>query len=242
MNNTEQFDEWIRAELESLDNPPADFRQGEVWKNLVSELPPVATEKRFLVSLSLRSGVVAATIVLVLCGVVWKLARREEAVSDKITQTAPEVVKGAVFAGEPLADIKQKDVEETVTKKQRTPSRKSNEKLTEPILIKPDPTPELQSEPMPVEPISEVAARGLEPVAVTEAPKTASVTKTVTKSKFKIVHANQLEDYEKAEIAESLEKEAKANGFIVIHWKANTDRTSQTNLTTYLKNKSSKAQ
>ncbi|MFN8344439.1 MAG: hypothetical protein U0X91_05525 [Spirosomataceae bacterium] len=240
MNNTEQFDEWIRGEIESLDTPPADFRQGDVWKKLQAELPPAVSERRFLVSLTFRSGIAAAVAVLVLVGLTWQLLRPTGSFKQS-AQATPNMEKRNGLSKAPLALTKSKGMDESGLKKKPVGIRREEKQPEQPLPETP-PNSEPKSAPVPVEPVSEGAIAVLEPVIVSEVPKTASVTKTVTKSKFKIVHANQLENYEKAEIAESLEKEAKANGFIVIHWKANTDRTSQTNLTTYLKNKSSKAE
>ena len=79
------------------------------------------------------------------------------------------------------------------------------------------------------------------PVPTAEQAERPVVAKTTPKPKFKIVHANELADYHKAELAERREKEAKAKGFVVINWNANSTNQSANSLLTYFKNKSSKA-
>jgi len=64
-----------------------------------------------------------------------------------------------------------------------------------------------------------------------------SVTKAVkSKPQFKIVHANELADYQRTELAEIREKEAQKNGYIVVGWKQKNNA-SENNILTYLRNK-----
>jgi hypothetical protein len=60
------------------------------------------------------------------------------------------------------------------------------------------------------------------------------------KNSFKIVHANELPNYQRAELAEARATEARKQGFVVINWKAGENQSEQT-LLSFLKNKSAKA-
>ena len=85
------------------------------------------------------------------------------------------------------------------------------------------------------------AATAQTPEIILPAPTNPLTAKNAPKPKFKIIHANELADYRKTEMAQAREKEAKAKGFIVINWKANATDPSETTLTSYFKNKPSKA-
>ena len=76
-----------------------------------------------------------------------------------------------------------------------------------------------------------------EVVTVPDNPTPQSTAKTTLKPKFKIVHANELTDYQRVELAEAKEKEAKAKGFIVINWHTNANNQPENGIMSYLKKK-----
>lgn len=55
------------------------------------------------------------------------------------------------------------------------------------------------------------------------------------KPKFKIVHANELADYQRTEVAKT--KEVQTNKFIVINWQSNNTPQSESSLMSYIRKK-----
>ncbi len=76
---------------------------------------------------------------------------------------------------------------------------------------------------------------------IPEVQKTIARVSPKAKPKFKIVHANELGNYQRAEVAVALEKETGNNGFIVVNWRKKTEQPSENTLLTWLKNKPSKS-
>ncbi|WP_298357703.1 hypothetical protein [Runella sp.] len=268
MNNTEQFDEWIREEMGNLDDSPDHFRQSAIWQKLQTEQHPVPEKKSFFVTLTVCRAeashyriAVAVALLLLAGGIWWKLQSTptQIAVNQKVNEP-----KNSSFLQEKhtLLAAKNDDLKEEVKlKKHETFKKQSKEELTEakvaqaPIVVPAEsennvgkdwPAPADRSGVPNLADVSEAIKNIVETpeltgiVTVPEKTPNQSTTKT-PKPKFKIVHANELADYQKAELAEVREKEAKAKGFVVINWNANSTNQSANSLLTYFKNKSSKA-
>lgn len=264
MSNTERFDEWVREEMNSLDSPPENFQSSAVWQKLQSELHPVAEKKTIFAMPTVRLTkasyyrIAAAAVLLFLVGGVWwKMQPYWPENTDN------QVVENKVIEAkkQPLVAVNKEIVtNQAALKQQVSPKHPSKEKSTKinlaqaptateaehPIGINHDvaslPTP---TESIPVtnsevsKPTIEVAAAPLpeasQPPAVK--PSRFSMVKNKTKSSFKIIHANELVDYQKVEMAEAREKEAKAKGFVVINWQTNSSNQSQSSIMTYLRKK-----
>jgi hypothetical protein len=268
MNNTEQFDEWIRGEMDNLDGSPEHFRQADIWQKLQTELHPVPEKKpffvirRFFTLEASKLRMAAALGLLLLAGGVWWSIQSTPIPSvvhqaENKSQNSPIVQeKRSILAA-------KKDVLiEATLKKQQSFNKRSKEKQTEislsqaPIDVHSEsdnnvgrdwPAPadrsgvsNLADVPEAQKNITETSEIA-EVVAVPATPTNQSTAKIPPKPQFKIVHANELIDYQKAELAEIREKEAKAKGFVVINWKANATTQSESSLMSYFKNKSSKA-
>ncbi|AEI46474.1 hypothetical protein [Runella slithyformis] len=263
MNNTEPFDEWIREEMAHLDSPPEYFRQADIWQKLQTELHPIPVKKSFfgrrrfftLEASTLRMA--AAVGLLLLAGGVW-WGIQSTPIPSVVHQAQNKPQNSPIVQEKRIVLAAKKDVLiEATLKKQESFKKRSKEKQTEisfaqaPIVVHsksdnnvgrvsnarrpvPADVPEAQKNIIETSEIAEV-------VAVPATPTNPSTAKTTPKPKFKIVHANELADYQKAELAEVREKEAKAKGFIVINWKANTTTQSESSLMSYFKNNSSKA-
>ncbi|WP_428664789.1 hypothetical protein [Runella sp.] len=263
MSNTEQFDEWIRGEMESLDSSPENFRQSAIWQKLQTELHPAPEKKPFFLTgmfTALKASnyrISAAAALLFLAGGVWWKTIQ--------TPNQPAVDQSVVKKQSisPIAKEQPLIVAENNLKKENLPVKKH-------ILSQKQPKEQLSgvkisqaiafaesNENVGTDNVGKVLNRrravlaDVPPetpieISITQLPETTPQTNKLTakitaKPKFKIVHANELADYQKAEIAEAREKEAKARGFIVINWKANANNQSESTLTSYFKNKSSKA-
>lgn len=259
MSNTERFDEWVREEMNSLDSPPENFQSSAVWQKLQSELHPVAEKKSFFVTLEASYYRIAAAAILLFLvgGVWWKMQPFTPESTDN------QVVENKVIEAkkQPLVAANKEIVtNQAALKQQVSPKQLSKEKSTKinlaqaptateaehPIGINHDvaslPTP---AESIPVtnsevsKPIIELAAVQVPEVVAqpTTKPTNLSTTKNKTKSSFKIIHANELADYQKVEMAEAREKEAKAKGFVVINWQTNSSNQSESSIMTYLRKK-----
>lgn len=269
MNNTEQFDEWIRGEMDSLDSSPENFRQGDIWQKLQTELHAVPEKKTSFftgIGTHLRAFdyriAAAVALLLLVGGTWWKVAPIADpiAVDQAIAkiQTVPPLKKkqSLLAAGHLLK-------KEEVSKKRHLLSHKqSKEKLPEASLSRVLNLPETHKNvgtknvgkvlngrrqaladvpPATVSEIPIAVTVAQSPEIILPAPTEPLAAKTAPKPRFKIIHANELADYRKTEMAQAREKEAKAKGFIVINWKANATDPSESTLTSYFKNKPSKA-
>lgn len=260
MNNTEQFDEWIRGEMENLDDSPDHFRQADIWQKLQTELHPVPEKKPFFVrrrfvasEVSTYRIAAAAALLLLAGGIWWKI--QSTPIPKAVHQAENKLQNSPILQQKRIILAAKNDVKKVATlKKQESFKKQSKEKRPEISLTQ---VPLVDSEesdnnvgtttnvarvwnPADVSEVSkniEIA----EVVVVPENPTNQPIVKTAPKPKFKIVHANELVDYQKAELAKVREKEAKAKGFIVINWKANATNQSENSLLTHFKNKSSKA-
>ncbi|NBB20766.1 hypothetical protein GVN20_15465 [Runella sp. CRIBMP] len=264
MNNTEQFDEWIRGEMDNLDGSPEHFRQADIWQKLQTELHPIPVKKsffgrsRFFTLEASKLRMAAAVGLLLLAGGVW-WSIQSTPIPSVVHQAENKPQNNPIIQEKRSILVAKKDVLiEATLKKQESFKKQSKEKQTEislaqaPMVIhsesdnnvgtttnvgrvwNPADVPEAQKNITETSEIAEV-------VAVPANPTNQSTAKIPPKPKFKIVHANELTDYQKAELAEVREKEAKAKGFVVINWKANATSQSESSLMSYFKNKSSKA-
>lgn len=263
MNNTEQFDEWIREEMDNLDSPPENFRQADIWQKLQTELHPVSEKKSFLVRRifvtlevsKFRVAVAAAVLLFLVGGIWWKIQPLNSEVIDNQV-AASEVIS---VNKQPLVAAKKKIIAEKGTLTQQVLLKKlPQEKSTKINLAQAPSTTELEqvissnndqsstavaaasvtiSDASP--PTVEVAAVQLPEVVLPPETKLTNLptAKNKTKPKFKIVHANELTDYQKVELAEAKEKEAKAKGIIVINWHTNVNNQSENGIMSYLKKK-----
>ena len=256
MSNTERFDEWVRGELNSLDSPPENFRSGMVWQQLQAELHPVAKEKPWLVRQKgdIRYHIAAAVgLLLLVGGMGWRMQWFVGKSTD--TQVANQRVE--VLSNQPLVTVikannslKTTPERSIVRKKLAVVSTSATHFAPTTTLSEPEPNHEIALSAVEVEPVTvakveavattpEVAAASMpessQPAAVK--PSRFSITKNKTKPSFKIVHANELADYQKVEMAEAREKEAKAKGFVVINWQTNSSNQSQSSIMTYLRKK-----
>lgn len=271
MNDTEPFDDRVREALKTLDTSPEHFRQAAVWQKLQTELHPVSEKKSFFIlrfamptvrraqASKLRIAA-AAALLLLAGGAWWKIQSIPIPAAGHQAENKPQ--SSSVLPQKQPLPAAENDVlhEEVTFKKQVLPKRKSNAKPTEIISLAQAPTAALLESadnaggdrpapadrsgvPNPADVIeaSKNTAELSEVVPVPVIPANSSTAKTVPKPKFKIVHANELADYQKAELAEARQKEAKDKGFIIINWHANTSTQPQSNVVTYLKKKSSKA-
>jgi len=240
MNDTERFDEWIRGEMDNLDDSPDHFRQADIWQKLQTELHPVPGKKSFFVTPEASNYRIAAALaLLLLVGVIgWRI--QSTATQTTVSQAISKLGNKPVLqAKQPLLTAKDDVLKEAVTpKKQVSLKKQSKEKPTEQNFVKVQNVDKVEIQMKTSTEIEKVVDI---PVPVTEQSASPVVAKTTPKSKFKIVHSNELADYQKAELAEIREKEAKAKGVVVINWKANATNQSESSLMSYFKHKSSKA-
>ncbi len=256
MSNTERFDEWVREELDSLDSPPENFRSGRVWQQLQAELYPVAKEKPLLGRQGggMRYRIVAAVgLLLLVGGMGWRMHWFAGKNADN------QVVNNGVevLPKQPLVTVTKESTGQKVTparsivrKKLAVASSPATHLAPTPTLSEIEPDHEAKLPVMAVEPVTvakaeiDAATPELTTAPLPEAsqppaakPSRFSMTKSKTKPLFKIVHANELADYQKIEMAEAREKEAKAKGFVVINWQTNSSNQSQSSIMTYLRKK-----
>jgi hypothetical protein len=259
MNNTERFDDWVREEMNSLDSPPENFQSSAVWQKLQSELHPVAEKKPFFAMLEVSKYrmAAAAALLFLVGGLWWKMQpfTLENTDNQVVENKVKEVKKQPLVAAN-----KEVVANQVALKQQVSPKPPSKEKSTKnnfaqaPIATEAEhaigtnhdiaslPTA-AESAPVTnsegVKPTVEVAAVQLPEVVTPPATTLANLTttKNKTKPKFKIVHANELTDYQRVELAEAKEKEAKAKGFIVINWHTNATNQPENGIMSYLKKK-----
>lgn len=250
MNKQEQFDKWVRQEVESLDNAPTDFSEPALWQKLQTELhapTAVTPAKNFFVMLpahfvmltrtwppvraSKRTRTAAAVLLIVAAGLWWQW---------------PTAQKGPLVAtAKPTPPLRG-------TPPRRGLAHQFIPAKSTPPLFGIAPTRELaqltlpqrladSARALPQPPTIELVQ--MKPIVETKELPTIEIAQKIavpeTKPKFKVVHANELADYQRAELAEVREKEAKKNGFIVINWKQKGQE-SDNNLMTYLRNKNKK--
>lgn len=269
MNNTEQFDEWIRGEMDNLDGSPEHFRQADIWQKLQTELHPIPVKKsffgrsRFFTLEASKLRMAAAVGLLLLAGGVW-WSIQSTPIPSVVHQAENKPQNSPIVQEKRSILAAKKDVLiEATLKKQESFNKRLKVKQTEislaqaPMVVHSESDnnvgtttnvgrdwPSGVSNPadVPEAPKNITETTKLPAIANVPAnPTNQSTAKIPPKPKFKIVHANELIDYQKAELAEIREKEAKAKGFVVINWKANATSQSESSLMSYFKNKSSKA-
>lgn len=264
MNNTERFDDWVREEMYSLDSPPENFQSSAVWQKLQAELHPVAEKKPFFAIPAVRRvkasyyRIAAAAILLFLVGGVWWKMQPftpentdNQVVENKVIEAKKqplvaankEVVanqaslKQLVFPKQPLKEKSTKiNLAQAPTVTEAEHAIGTNHDIASLPTVA-ESTPVTNSEA--AKPTVEVATVQLPEVVAPPATKLTNLTisKNKTKPKFKIIHANELTDYQRVELAEAKEKEAKAKGFIVINWHTNANNQPENGIMSYLKKK-----
>ncbi|TAF79146.1 MAG: hypothetical protein EAZ50_12120 [Runella slithyformis] len=256
MNKQEQFDKWVRHEVESLDNAPLDFDESAIWQKMQAELHSVSLVMPTRTGPVRASIAAAAVLLMVLAGLWWQWSEAP-LVQDKITAVETTNAKPA----SPSQDIlpRRELAQQLVPNEKPLLSGSPKRELTRPMLPPPHlttaeiPTPEIADLPtVPAENhLAEIkiektvnqtddASLTLGLIQLTVSAEALSIVpKKKPKPQFKIVHANELSDYQRAELAEVREKEAQRNGFVVINWKQKGQE-SENNLMTYLREKSSK--
>ncbi len=243
MKNTEQFDEWIRGEMGSLNSPPENFQSSAVWQKLQTELHPVPAKKTFFVIATVRRAkasayrIAAAVVLLLMLGGIW-WKTQEIPTQIAVNQSKNQLQNSPILPKKQILPAVKNDIliEEVTLRKQIALKKQSKEKLPELNSAKAQNFDKVE---IPIEASTEIET--VADVSATEQSANPVISKTTTKPKFKIVHANELADYQKAELAEVREKEAKARGFVVINWNVSSTNQSTNSLLTYFKNKSSKA-
>jgi len=244
MSKQDQFDERVRQAVKSLDDTPISFRQTELWQQLQSELHAAPTNEaspaRVLIrkyfvmptrtGLPVRASITAAATVLLLiaAGLGWQWPRTEKVplAQNKIKTTETATAK-------PSPKLRQSPPRRLIVARKTSDK---TQKFADFQVIDND------AEPMTIAVEKPASQTDNPPLAL--APTTATVlTETQpekkTKPKFKVVHANELDSYQRTEVAATLEKEADNNGFIIINWRKKTEQPSENTLLTWLKNKSS---
>ena len=254
MNSTEQFDAWVREEMDSLDSLPDNFRSGVVWQQLQAELHPMAEKKsgfaRFFRSKSVYYRVAAAAVLLLLVGSVgWEMQWFVFQPIDKqlVVEKAKLVKKPLlVTTNEKNPELKEKTLTQPVVRKY---SLQKTSKITTIVqasstseaVQNTEQVQEAVSSPNEVSPaakveISQAPVEMATAQVISQSPRN-QTSKNRTKPAFKIIHANELADYHKVEMAEAREKEAKAKGFVVINWQTNSGNQSESSIMTYLRKK-----
>ncbi|MEZ4903865.1 MAG: hypothetical protein R2822_19990 [Spirosomataceae bacterium] len=239
MNDTERFDDWVRSEIESLDTAPENFRQDALWQQLQGELHP----KKQQVFLSMRWVSIAAAIALFLlaCGLWWRFWPESAVVAtidmpSNIQPKKPTVPLPAFEKAEPQAKEKRAQKTSPKTQNNQRPAQEEN-KVAEKIIP-------LENFEKPIIQIESIAHPEIIVAEVTtptqpsvEMPKVAIAHVPKSKPYFKIVHANELTDYQRTEEAKA--KEIQTQKFVVIHWQtSNSPSPTQNSLMSYIKKKS----
>lgn len=256
MSNTEQFDAWVREEMDSLDSLPDNFRSEVVWQQLQAELHPMAEKKsgfeRIFSSKSVYYRVAAAVVLLLLVGSVdWKMQWFVfQPIDKQLVVEKAELVKKPLLAttNEKNPELKEKTLTQSVVRKY-LPQKTSKittivqASSTSEAVQNTEQVQEAVSSPDEVSPAAaakvEISQAPVEMAAaqvISQSPRN-QTSKNRTKPAFKIIHANELADYHKAEVAEAREKEAKAKGFVVINWQTNSGNQSESSIMTYLRKK-----
>ena len=256
MSNTERFDEWVRGELDSLDSPPENFRSEMVWQQLQAELHSVAKEKPLFSHQGrvIRYRIAAAVgLLLLVGGMGWRMQWFVEKSMDN--QVANKGVE--MLSKRPLVTMTKERSGQKVTPEQSIVRNKlavasspATPLALAPTLSEIEPNHEVKHPAIEVEPVTvakaetvpttpEVATASLPEASQPAATKPSrfSMAKNKAKPAFKIIHANELGDYHKVEMAEAREKEAKAKGFVVINWQTNSGNQSESSIMTYLRKK-----
>ncbi|MCA0231922.1 MAG: hypothetical protein LCH91_15740 [Bacteroidetes bacterium] len=254
MSNTEQFDAWVREEMDSLDSLPDNFRSEVVWQQLQAELHPMAEKKsgfaRFFRSKSVYYRVAAAAVLLLLVGSFgWKMQWFVfQPIDKQLVVEKVELVKKPLLAtkNEKNLELKEKTLTQPVVRKY-LPQKTSKittivqASSTSEAVQNTEQVQEAVSSPNEVSPaakveISQAPVEMAEAQVISQSPRN-QTSKNRTKPAFKIIHANELADYHKVEMAEAREKEAKAKGFVVINWQTNSGNQSESSIMTYLRKK-----
>ena len=239
MNEQEEFDERVRQAVNSLDDAPVSFRQAELWQQLQTELHTAPTRKKAV------WWPYAAALVVGLAGVIWWQSQPEpasalaKAEDNKKAFTPKNQTKKT--APMPLSEMPKL----SAALKTQRPIRKTKPSVENAL----GPMPVAKSSDFVIDTPTQINKEI--PEEITQIVKNESVTPETqkmtayvspkAKPKFKIVHANELGNYQRAEVAVALEKETGNNGFIVVNWRKKTEQPSENTLLTWLKNKPSKS-
>lgn len=255
MNKQEQFDKWVRQEVESLDDAPLDFDESAIWQKMQAELHSVSLVMPTRTRPPVRASIAAAAMLLMILTGLWWQWSEAPLVQNKITAVKTINVKPAAPSQDilPRRELARQPNEEPLL------SGSPKRELTRPML----PPPHLPTAETPT--LETQKSTDLPTVAAENHLAEIKIEKTVnqtdnaslvlgstqltvsaeafsivpekkTKPKFKVVHANELADYQRVELAEVRQKEAQRNGFVVINWKQKSQE-SDNNLMTYLRNK-----
>ena len=224
MNNTEPFDNWIRDEMDSLESTPTAFDADELWKKMQPDLRE--QKSLYLIYKSFFQRFAAAMLLLFALG--WwrypvlpsELAVVKAPIRTKTSAKPTDVVFNTNAKPLPKSNIIQRGL---IQKNTIQPIEQDVIKPIEIALI----VPKMVQQPIPANADSLLKTK-------------VSAIKSA-KPKFKIVHANELADYQRAEVAEARAKEAEKQGFVVINWKTK-EVSSANNLRTYLRSKKEKSQ
>jgi hypothetical protein len=255
MNNTEPFDNWIRDEIDRLDAHPKEFDADALWQKMQPELAPLSSRRtssfrhalsserilsfqptlsfRPFLSFRHRRNLAAAAVLLLMVSTLgWWLypTPPAEVALEKVPARAKTVTKPA-------------DVAYATTIKALPKTKAIRQMSSAPTIQKINSQPIEKEEIKPIE-IANIAP-AMQPLAVPQKAdstlKVATNALQSTKPKFRVVHANELADYQRAELAEARAKEAEKQGFVVINWKSK-EEASANNLRTYLRSKKEKSQ
>lgn len=255
MNNTERFDKWVREEINSLDTPLKNFQSEALWQKMQAELrdeKPLSVIRHPLIqqifvtltkdgALYQRSAAVVG--LLLLAGIGWWLFPASSAEVAENSLLRRDTPKGRIEKVHPsdkksqvekqyalnVKLLPQAKVVGQVSTVSQTPQKEAQP--TEKEKIKPidivinAPSIAAAAVPQNTDSVLQVAANELK----------------IAKPKFKIVHANELADYQRAEIAEIRAKEAEKQGFVVINWQQKQQEATAQTLRTFIRNQSSKS-
>ncbi|MFN4146659.1 MAG: hypothetical protein ACK4GN_12605 [Runella sp.] len=242
MKNIEQFDKWVQDKLNALDSPPVDFATEAVWQKIQAHLSKEETRLSIQRKTSQRYkyGVAAVFGLLVTLGVVsiWY-----------ITSTKPNSIVSTQKSASPNTAVFIPDiiVKEETTSHKRLDLRTQSQKQT---LVVENTQSEVQlnsfGEEAAVVPFTESPSTALEipptensPVEIIQAIPLQVIAKNVKeKPKFKVVHVNNLKEYQQNELAEIRQKEAEKQGIVIINFPKKEEAAALT-LKTYLHNKNS---
>jgi hypothetical protein len=236
MNNTEQFDKWINEAMSGLDTPPMGFRQEALWQKMQAELHPAP--KRPWRQSNLRWVAAASIILFCLIGGLWWYSPQNDTElvatvvkpQKPIQSTVTESIN-PLIAEKPASEIENPQTpNEHPTNTQQTNEQTINKQTTNEQTV----NEQTINEQTPNEQLTNAQTINEQPT------NEQTITKPVpSKPKFKIVHANELADYQRAEVAEVRRKEAQQNGFVVVNWRQKDEATAQT-IRTFIRNQSSK--
>lgn len=251
MKDIEPFDDWVRGEIHSLDNPPENFRREAVWQKLQTKLHPKRQNSIRIQGIkSIFRVAVAAIVLLLLAGGVWwqsqnkttEIANLNRVLNPvkvkKLESTVKLTEKSSII--EPLQEIANLNKIQNPIKVEGTIQLTEKMQIIEPPQQETQEFVKVEKEVKKVEMIntgvSEAPIENLAevPIKVSNLVKVEKVVK-VEKAKFKIIHINELTDYQRTEVAKT--KEIQANKFVVINWKSDSPSQSESSLMSYIRKK-----